>query len=250
LAEALEAKSLGPPYTALSLRRYIPGPESSEVADELHRLGESGMEAIHLAYVLRLLANEHEATQRAGGRVELVWSGPEIAGAGSRDTGVVVRELFTEARAYVLVAGFVISQGRHVFRVLADRMDNNPDLLVRMFLNVSRPYHDETSEAQLLKHFADAFRQHDWPGRRLPAIFYDPRSLALGAGPKASLHAKCIVVDDECALVTSANFTEAAQERNIEAGVLIGDPIFARALRGQFETLVSRGMLKSVPGLG
>ncbi len=38
--------------------------------------------------------------------------------------------------------------------------------------------------------------------------------------------------------------------RNIEAGVLITDPIFSRSLRAQFETLVARGVLKSVPGLG
>ena len=54
----------------------------------------------------------------------------------------------------------------------------------------------------------------------------------------------------DCDKVTSANFTEAAQERNIEAGVLVHDAGFARALRSQFEALVSAGDLRRVPGLG
>ena len=61
---------------------------------------------------------------------------------------------------------------------------------------------------------------------------------------------KCIVIDEDRALITSANFTEAAHERNIEAGTVITDTILARSLRGQFDTLVDHGALKRVPGLG
>jgi len=50
-------------------------------------------------------------------------------------------------------------------------------------------------------------------------------------------------------LVTSANFTEAAHERNIEAGVLLADLVAARAMRTQFETLVAKNILRRVPGL-
>jgi phosphatidylserine/phosphatidylglycerophosphate/cardiolipin synthase-like enzyme len=34
----------------------------------------------------------------------------------------------------------------------------------------------------------------------------------------AFLHAKAVVVDDEAVFITSANFTEAALDRNIELG--------------------------------
>jgi phosphatidylserine/phosphatidylglycerophosphate/cardiolipin synthase-like enzyme len=50
-------------------------------------------------------------------------------------------------------------------------------------------------------------------------------------------------------IVSSATFTEAAQERNIEAGVLVNDPAFARALRDQFESLAEAGLLVRLPGL-
>jgi phosphatidylserine/phosphatidylglycerophosphate/cardiolipin synthase-like enzyme len=64
----------------------------------------------------------------------------------------------------------------------------------------------------------------------------------------ASLYAKCIVIDNEIAFVTSANFTEWAQERNLEAGVLIRDEGFARSLRNQFEALIAASRLRLLPG--
>ena len=66
-------------------------------------------------------------------------------------------------------------------------------------------------------------------------------------GGRAALHAKCIVVACSEAFVTSANFTEAAQDRNIEAGVLVRIPSFARSLVEQFENLVNSGHIRRVP---
>ena len=155
-----------------------------------------------------------------------------------------MRELFASAERSVLVATYAVFQGRQVFEPLAARMEQVPDLKVRMFVNVARPHRDDTPENQILKAFADEFRRDHWPGARLPELYYDPRSLAVGKGPKAALHAKAIVVDDTQAFVTSANFTEAAQERNIEAGVLVESASFAISLRLQFDSLVETGWLR------
>ena len=58
-------------------------------------------------------------------------------------------------------------------------------------------------------------------------------------GPRwSSLHAKCIIVDERT-LVTSANSTERAQSRNIEAGVLIEDRRYAQDLAGHWKQLVT-----------
>jgi len=121
---------------------------------------------------------------------------------------------------------------------------------VRFYVNVPRKYRDdETSDAEVLRQFSDRFREEIWPGERLPEVYHDPRALEIGGAVRACLHAKCIVVDEERALISSANFTEAAQERNIEAGVLVADKQIARALVTQFRTLVERGMLRRVAGL-
>ena len=244
LAGAVEGRSVVAPFAPLQLRRLGFGGESARVASELQGFADLGLSAPALARVLRLLAAERQAAQRAVDRTELVWTGPETRGSRSRDTAVVVRELFASAERSVLVATYAVFQGRQVFEPLAARMEQKPDVQVRMFLNVARPHRDDTAENQLLKAFADEFRREHWPGKRLPDLYYDPRSLAVGPGPKAALHAKAIVVDDARAFVTSANVTEAAHERNIEAGVLVDSAPFATSLRLQFDSLVEAGWLR------
>ena len=223
------------------------------VRAELKEMLADGMAPHHIARLLNLLAEEREAAQVIADRVELVWSGLDLETSTTRDTEVVVHQLFREAKLSVLVASYAVDKGKKaesLFGHLAERMDNEPDLEVRFFLNVHRKSHkDETPESVVLREFADGFRNEIWPGERLPAVFHDPRSLALGGATRACLHAKCIVIDEERAFITSANFTEAAQERNIEAGVLIADASLARALKAQFDTLVDREALRRVPGL-
>jgi phosphatidylserine/phosphatidylglycerophosphate/cardiolipin synthase-like enzyme len=133
-----------------------------------------------------------------------------------------------------------------VFRVLADNMATNPALTVRMFLNIGRRHLDPTHAAQLVREFVASFTAKEWPGGRLPELYHDPRALLTEAGPRASLHAKCIVVDNRWSFITSANFTEAAQERNIEAGLVVDDANLAGALRGHLDALIDTGIVQSV----
>lgn len=55
-----------------------------------------------------------------------------------------------------------------------------------------------------------------------------------------------MIVDDTRAFATSANFTEAAQAQDLEAGVLVEDGHFACAPRQQFDVLMQSGPLKSL----
>ena len=252
LASALATGRIGPPFSAGGLESYLPHALRAEVANALNKLAATGMSASHIATVIGLLAEERLMSQAAADCVELVWSGIEVEGTASRDTSVVVQELFREAVESVLVSSFAIDKGdkaEHLFGPLAKRMDEDTALAVRFYVNVPRKFRDETPDSVVLRQFADTFRKEIWPGKRMPEVYHDPRSLEIGGAARACLHAKCIVVDEARALISSANFTEAAQERNIEAGVLVADRQIARALVTQFRTLVERGMLRRVPGL-
>jgi phosphatidylserine/phosphatidylglycerophosphate/cardiolipin synthase-like enzyme len=178
---------------------------------------------------------------------DLVWTGPEAGAARNRDTGVVVRELFGEALRDVLVSTFVVRQANHVFRPLAERMDQLPELRVRLFLHVGRGWRDTTIESEVLREFAEELGR-EWPSTRRPQVYYDPRGLTEGAVGRATWHAKCVVVDDHVAFVTSANFTEWAQERNVEAGVLVRSKEFVRQLRHQFDSLIESKLARRLPG--
>jgi phosphatidylserine/phosphatidylglycerophosphate/cardiolipin synthase-like enzyme len=84
-------------------------------------------------------------------------------------------------------------------------------------------------------------------GEPKPDIYFDPRTASPGP-PWASLHAKCVVVDDERALITPANFTDRGQTRNIEAGLLVDGAAFAGELAGQWRHLVSEGLVRKYEG--
>ncbi len=249
LAEALDAGRVLPPFSNFSLDQIGVNVKGDAVLEELNRLCMEGMKPAHVAFLLRALASEREEAQRLREGIELVWTGPDVPGAPSRDTYVVVRELFASAETSVLVSGYALYQGQTIFKPLSDRMQARPSLDVRLFLNVGRPTGDPRGSDELVREFAEAFRARHWPGAVPPSVFYDPRSLDGIDGQPACLHAKCIVIDDSIALITSANLTQAAQERNIEAGVLVSQAHFARSLRAQFDSLVDQKALRPIPGL-
>jgi phosphatidylserine/phosphatidylglycerophosphate/cardiolipin synthase-like enzyme len=244
LAGALRSGRLQAPYTGTSVRRYCPATHADGVASCLQQLHEEGMRTEHLVLLAETIVRTRSRLPQESELVDLVWTGPETLGVTNRDTGVVVRELFGNAESYVLVAGFAVHQGREVFRRLAERIDEQPGLQVKLFLDVQRHPTDPATDDELLCRFAHRFQAHEWPGQRLPELYYDPRSLDREATKHSSLHAKCVVIDRRVALVTSANFTEAAQTRNIEVGALIHSERFAARLAGHFETLVDVGLLK------
>jgi phosphatidylserine/phosphatidylglycerophosphate/cardiolipin synthase-like enzyme len=248
IIDGIEDGSLRAPFTELGVARIF-GPETGrEVCLGLNELVKERMTEQQVASVLRLVQGDRRsrALTEISDQIDLVWTGPETAGTINRDTKVVVQELFRQARHSVLIAGFAVYQGKEVFRTLANSMDANPDLKVDMYLNVHRRHRDTTRPEDLVKRFAEEFVRYQWNGQRRPNVYYDPRSVDLDEMKRSVLHAKCIVVDREISFVTSANFTEAAQERNIEAGVLVKLPGFSQKLQDHFEALRVTGFLKDI----
>lgn len=246
LADALRAGRISPPFSALGAQRYCGGTDAAEVAAGLQEMAALGATPQAIAFSLELIADERGRGAGVDDTVDLVWTGPEAPEAPSRDTAVVVRELFMKAKESVLVAGYAIYQGKEVFKALADRMEELPDLKVEMFLDIQRGQGDTTIDSDLVRRFAQKFRTKDWPGKRLPEIYYDPRSLEMDRAKKTALHAKCVVIDRAVAFVSSANFTEAAQNRNIEVGALIASPRFAERLVHQFHALAGANVLREI----
>lgn len=244
LVKALRASRLEGPYTSAGVQRIVSGPHVSEIAIDLQGLADQGFSPVHIATTMELMVKARGQRPLAEDLVDLVTTGPEAPGVSSRDTGVVVRELFAHAEQSVLVAGYAVYQGQRVFQALADRMDEIPELQVRMFLDIQRAHGDTTSSNEIARRFADRFRKKQWPEqRKLPKVFFDPRALEADTQKKACLHAKCIVVDRKDLFVSSANFTEAAQERNVEVGLLIHSAVLAERVQGHFEALLDANML-------
>lgn len=183
-----------------------------------------------------------ERTQRPAPHVDLVWTGPEARQSGARDTAVVLRELFTRAASDVWIAGFRFDHGAQLLAPLHRAMAER-GVQVRLFAHIQRGDRDDRPAPEIIKKFHDRFFQYEWPWPTpRPMVFHDPRTAQPGAVHEgSSLHAKCVVVDGEHTLIGSANFTDRAQTRNVEAGALISDHRFAARLIDQFHGLINAG---------
>ena len=60
-------------------------------------------------------------------------------------------------------------------------------------------------------------------------------------GPRISVHAKILVIDDEIAVVTSHNFDPRSERFNTENGIVVHDREFARAMTRYIETIAAPG---------
>lgn len=255
LASALEAGRLRPPFTRSAVRRHVPEAAADEVLRELSTLHAESFTAPQAALLLRTLARERRHHQQLSERLELVWSGPDAPGTSPRDTAVVIRDLCNAARRSVLIANYsfdrahegeALQHAQTLWRPLAAAMDHNPRLAVRIFANVERKddaRYPDRDAAFFVNRFRGHFTTHLWPGKRLPDLYYDPRSLHPDPTQRAILHAKCVIVDESQVFLTSANFTQAGQQRNLEAGLLLRDPALARDLTAQFDALARASVL-------
>ena len=157
LAGALRSERLIAPFSSLLVKRYVPESLAGRISAELQERFAEGMEARHMADCLELLCQDRMQRPVAEDLIDLVWTGPEAQGIVNRDTGVVVRELFQNAKESVLVVGYAVYQGHIVFKTLAERMDQNPQLGVKMFLDIQRPLNDQCSPSELVRRFGERF---------------------------------------------------------------------------------------------
>jgi phosphatidylserine/phosphatidylglycerophosphate/cardiolipin synthase-like enzyme len=175
-----------------------------------------------------------------GPQLSLVWTGPEGINSQTRDTRAVVQELMSTARSEVLIAGYRFDNLAEVLEPLHANM-KGAGVKVKVFLDVS-DRHRKLEQGDRAKRAVAEFIEENWPfGAPFPEFYIDPRTAdEVGF---ISLHAKCIVVDEQRALIGSANFTDRGQTRNIELGVLIDDVSFAREVSAHWRGVIRDNLL-------
>lgn len=213
----------------------------SELGDDLARclrsLTDQGWQLGQIAAIAEMIIQTRERIPTPEQIIDLVLSGPDAPGIDTRDTAAVTHSLMMEAKREVLLVGYALYNAKKLFEPLARRLSSESDLRVWCCFDIGRKPNDTSLASEIVARFAREFVTEHWPWEPKPEVYYDPRSLEPLGPHRSSLHAKCVVVDRRAALVTSANFTEAAQQRNIECGVVIRTPPFAEHLASYFETL-------------
>jgi len=244
LGRALSEGTLRFGYSQASLKPLL-GAQAAEVGNALSQLEQEGHSLASIALMCRALSLAQAERDAAIHGTQLSISGPDVPGIPIFNTQATVASLFSQAEEEVLLTSYVFHSAGEILRPLAEKHDSNPNLRVRIILDLTHKRGAEKLHyGAVAPGFVRQFKEHQWPGERLPEIWdYRDGFENTDAGV---MHAKVIVVDRKIALVTSANFTEAAQDRNIEAGVLIQSAHFSGRLQGYFESLIERNVLKRV----
>jgi len=211
-----------------------------EHAEKLHHV-LAGMSVPACITLLDVVLEERKKMAQPG--PELVWTGPEALSATARDTAVVVKQLFEGASESIILAGYSFDSGAELLEPL-HRAIKERGVEALLFVHIKQA-EDGSLEPEA---YADSrlrdFMKYNWPfGAPYPAIYYDRRATRPGGSGAiyASLHAKCVIADGKRAFISSANFTNRGHERNIEAGVLLHDPVFAEHFARQWLGLISDG---------
>ncbi|MFR9757457.1 DISARM system phospholipase D-like protein DrmC [Streptomyces sp. TR06-5] len=166
--------------------------------------GVSGAEAA--AYLRGYVAGSLQ--QRDEVRVQAVWSGPATASVPVRATGQVLAQIVREARHELLAMTYAARPYETLTRALTDA--------VRRGVDVHVVVETLSGAAGLLSGSEPATAFASIPGLKLWHWAHEARPLG-----SARQHAKLAVADERTLFVGSANLTEAAARRNIEAGVLV-----------------------------
>lgn len=205
LSTALRADRVRFPFTKLGLSGL--GLTQVDGILALNALGRDGAAAL-----ISAVLNERVRVPHAP---QLVWTGPEARASGARDTAVVLASLFAQARVRALVVGFTFDHAAQVLRPLWEALQRG--VTARVFAD---------------REAAALFSTTNWPfGPPFPEVY----GFEAAEGVFASMHAKCVVIDGRHTLITSANFTDRGQTRNIEVGALIDDLALAESIESQFQ---------------
>lgn len=224
LAQALSASQA----TSIAASLEIDGRldrAASFLPDSSHALVELLGQALSLLGDSALLASVLRGFVAAAGRApappRAVWSGPSFSGDGDHTTAAVAH-LVEEAKEDVLASTYSASIDSPFVEALWRAMARG--VSVTLVLEGSKMEDTATKLQAKLE------------GARF--LKYVPT-----AGRYGVQHSKVVIVDSTLALVTSANFSNAAAHGNLEAGVLIRDPLFASKIRQRFASLTKSGSL-------
>jgi cardiolipin synthase len=232
----MSLKGLGAEASFDEVFTRIPSPVNSDLHYLLKnciQLARHTMTWREIGWCLETAAHFH-AKHLSSQSTEIVWTGPSASATPVRRIDQVLYDLVLNAEENILLLTFAAAKIERLKTVLVAA--SNRKVKIQLVLEF-----DEESEGQLSRSALEAFSgsiEHK------AEIFYWPlekRERNIHGRP-GKLHAKCAIVDD-AALISSANLTDDAFNRNIELGVLIQSGHIPNLIREHIQFLIQRGVL-------
>ncbi|MGG1940446.1 DISARM system phospholipase D-like protein DrmC [Paenibacillus polymyxa] len=162
---------------------------------------------------------------------ELVWSGPSTSIVPVRHTEQVLGQVIRSASNRLYLVSYVAYKVDSIVNELISATERG--VSINMILESSKEHGGtvDYDSVKAMKNSVPAAKIYVW------------KKTGQSVG---SVHAKCVVADGELSFITSANFTAAAMERNMELGVLVkGGPI-PHNLDRHIEALIYTGLVQGI----
>ena len=223
LAAAYRSAEHFSPDRAAKAKQAVPAPHHAEV-DRLNLAWAAEPDLAGSAISVAL--ESVQSAQRSADIpvVEVVVTGPDSPAAPVRLTSEVVRQLIDHATKRVTIVSFAAYKMASVIAALDSAVARG----VAVSLILESP---EKLDGGGGAHAYAKYPTYHWPvDRREP--------------PDAKFHAKAVIVDSRHVLLTSANMTNAAYDKNIELGVLCRGGRVAAQIQHHFDALIARGVLQ------
>ncbi len=136
--------------------------------------------------------------------IEMVWTGPKTGLVPSRHTEQVLLEVISSARFQIFLVSYVVYNINSVIKALKKAIERGVDVDILLESSVDHGGKVSINSIQTIRESIPEAHIYAW------------ESDLKHEGLTGSVHAKCAVSDGKLAFITSANFTSAAMERNME----------------------------------
>lgn len=196
-------------------------------------VGKMSWEALSWALSTSFTTYQH---LRAEQHIELLWSGPSPANQiPVRRIDQALYDLIANAKREILLVTFAAAKIERLTGGLWKAA--KAGARIRLVLEF-----EESSEGQLSY---DALRAFPPALIQVSEIYHWPveERERNQAGRPGKLHAKVAIVDD-IVLVSSANLTDDAFNRNLELGIMVRSSEFISSTKRYFESLIAEGTLR------
>jgi cardiolipin synthase A/B len=180
--------------------------------------------AKELSGILIGASHAHNAA-RTETSLELVWTGPATHQVSTRKTEQALLEVINKSKKNLFFTCFVTYKAKNIIAAIKKAIERGVEISILMessddpqdgiFVNAINKMKQSLPEAKIF----------DW--KKKEAEF---------EGGK--VHSKLAVADNKICFISSANLTEYAMEKNIEAGILIHGGMIPEKLHEHLEALV------------
>ncbi|QDU88402.1 putative cardiolipin synthase YwiE [Pirellulimonas nuda] len=199
------------------------------------RLEASGVPVDAVAAAL-LAASMAEQRRQEAESIELVWTGPGVAGRSVRRTEQAILQLIDSASDRITLVSYAVYRIDSIAAALSRAAARG----VRLRVIVETPHKTVgVGEYNTLRALGPEVAA-------CSTIYFWPRKVrgVTEKGAPGLLHVKCAVADGNWLFVSSANLTQQAFTINMELGVLVRGGELPRGIEGQFDGLIRDGVLE------